>query len=268
VLGRMVGRGPCLLEPFSQAPGVFAVEDCVRKQLVLGYGRAMEARTAQPRRKRPARPHLWILAAGEPGRVLREYELRPMAGWPAGVWTRAPLDRLYVVVQPALPRVPETLLLRLLATGATFAGAIDDLLALPADDWSRVVSTPVLFAFRQKLPHDLSEAEAMRTKEKISVIYEEWERRVREEAERVGEQRGEQRGELRGEQRGELRGEQRGKEEGRRALLLALLGQRFGTLPEQARARIQAAGSEELERMGLRVLTARTLADVLAPQEQ
>ena len=90
----------------------------------------------------------------------------------------------------------------------------------------------------------------MQTKEKISIIYEDWERRVREDAERTGEQRG------------ELRGE----EKGRRALLLSLLGQRFGSLPEDTRARIQAAGTEELERMGRRVLTAQTLADVLAPQ--
>ena len=247
-LGRMVGRGPCLLEPFSRAPGVFAVEDCVRKQLVIGYNRAMEARTARPQRKRPARPHLWILAAGEPARVIREYGLRPMPGWPAGFLTGTPLERLHLVVQPALPRAPETLTLRLVATGVTFARAIDDLLALPMDDWSRVVSTPVLFAFRQKLPHDLSEAEAMQTQEKISVIYEEWERRVREDAERVGEQRG--------------------KEEGRRELLLALLGQRFGPLPGEARARIEAASTEELERMGLRVLTAQSLAEVLAPQER
>lgn len=92
----------------------------------------------------------------------------------------------------------------------------------------------------------------MQTKEKISVIYEDWERRVRETAEREGEQRG----------------KQRGKEEGRRELLLSLLGQRFGALPEEARARIEAAGTEELERMGLRVLTAQTLADVLAAQNR
>ena len=244
VLGRMVGRGPCLIEPFSRAPGVFAVEDCVRKQLAISYNRAMEARTARPKRKRQARPHLWILATGEPEQVIREHELRPMPGWPAGFWTRAPLDRLHLVVRPALPRTPETLLLRLGASGPTFARAIDDLLALPEDDWTRLVSTPVLFAFRQKLPHDLSEAEAMQTKEKISVIYEDWERRVREA------------------------GEERGEEKGRRALLLAQLAQRFGPLPEPARARIEAASTEELERMGLRVLMAQSLADVLAPQER
>jgi hypothetical protein len=55
----------------------------------------------------------------------------------------------------------------------------------------------------------------------------------------------------------------RGRNEGARSVLLRLLRDRFGELPETAVARIGAAGAEEIERWGERVLRAQTLAEVL-----
>jgi hypothetical protein len=54
---------------------------------------------------------------------------------------------------------------------------------------------------------------------------------------------------------GELKGE--------RKLLKRMLGQRFGTLSAEAIARIEAAASDDLEAIGLRVFTATTLEEVL-----
>ena len=48
-----------------------------------------------------------------------------------------------------------------------------------------------------------------------------------------------------------------------RRLLLRQLEQRFGALPEEARSRIAAASSSEVDAMVLRVLTANTLDEVL-----
>jgi hypothetical protein len=56
-----------------------------------------------------------------------------------------------------------------------------------------------------------------------------------------------------------------GRAEGRAAVLLELLGQRFGCLSDAARARLDAATPEQLDVMVRRVLTAATLDDVLAP---
>jgi len=55
-----------------------------------------------------------------------------------------------------------------------------------------------------------------------------------------------------------------GRKEGQRALLLKLLTTRFGPLPEDFMARLMAARTEEIERWADRVLTAPTLADVMA----
>jgi len=58
-------------------------------------------------------------------------------------------------------------------------------------------------------------------------------------------------------------GERKGKLDGERTVLLRLLGQRFGTLPPSAIARIEAATMLELDAMTLRVLTAGSVEEVL-----
>jgi hypothetical protein len=58
-------------------------------------------------------------------------------------------------------------------------------------------------------------------------------------------------------------GEAKGRAEGRLELVLRQLTVRFGALPESARARLQTAGSEELDRIGERLLTASTLSEAL-----
>ena len=63
---------------------------------------------------------------------------------------------------------------------------------------------------------------------------------------------------------GEARGEARGELKGKRGTLLLLLRQRFGRLPAAAVARVNEAGTGELDAWSGRVLTASSLEDVLA----
>jgi hypothetical protein len=58
-------------------------------------------------------------------------------------------------------------------------------------------------------------------------------------------------------------GRAEGRKEGERALLLRLLRTRFGELPATAMARVESAEIAVLERWGERVLSAKTLAEVL-----
>jgi HEPN domain-containing protein/predicted nucleotidyltransferase len=78
-----------------------------------------------------------------------------------------------------------------------------------------------------------------------------------------GEKEGEARGVERGRAEGEARGVERGRAEERRELLLRLLSLRFGELPQEARARVNAADPALLERWVERVLFAQTLSEVL-----
>lgn len=65
-------------------------------------------------------------------------------------------------------------------------------------------------------------------------------------------------------ERGREQGLKQGLELGRRALLLDLLRERFGELPDAAVARVTAAGMAELQAWSKRVLTAPGLDDVFA----
>jgi hypothetical protein len=62
---------------------------------------------------------------------------------------------------------------------------------------------------------------------------------------------------------GRQEGRQEGRKEGELNLLLRLLRTRFGELPAATVARLEAADIAELEQWGERVLSARTLAEVL-----
>jgi hypothetical protein len=62
----------------------------------------------------------------------------------------------------------------------------------------------------------------------------------------------------------ELKGERRGRKAERAEVLLEQIQARFGAVPADARARIQAADAADLGRWVLRVLTASSLAEVFA----
>lgn len=61
-------------------------------------------------------------------------------------------------------------------------------------------------------------------------------------------------------------GQTKGRLEGRTELVLRQLTVRFGALPENVRARVQSASSEELDRIGERLLTASTLSEAVDPR--
>ena len=131
-----------LIEAFHRAPSVHEVLECVRKQQTI---------RAELHRKKPKatpRPVLWILSAGVPRKVIREFALRPMNGAPQGFLTTVPALRLKVVVIPKLERILETLSLRLLGAGRTFLDALQDLRRLPATAQERMQLVPVLVRYR------------------------------------------------------------------------------------------------------------------------
>jgi hypothetical protein len=127
LLGRLAETS-CLIEPFSSAPSPEDVRGCLQKLFAIDQElrRAGDPVVALPR--------LWIVSAGVPRTVLREAALRPAEGFPPGVWRSAEMFRLWVIVVPALPREPSTLLLRLLGRGRTRFDALADLRGLPPDD--------------------------------------------------------------------------------------------------------------------------------------
>ena len=58
-------------------------------------------------------------------------------------------------------------------------------------------------------------------------------------------------------------GREEGREEGERQIILRQIGKRFGTVPPAAKKRIEALSATKLERIGLRLLDARSLDELL-----
>ena len=97
----------------------------------------------------------------------------------------------------------------------------------------------------------------------LAVVGEEGKEEIMTAGEKLIE-RGREQGLKQGLEQGLELGIERGLELGRRALLLDLLRERFGELPDAAVARVTAAGMAELQAWSKRVLTAPGLDDVFA----
>jgi hypothetical protein len=150
-----------------------------------------------------------------------------------------------VIVLSALPRIRETLMLRLLGAGPVLAGALDDLTRLPKGSWERSVTWPNLIKFR--LVSDRREAPSKEEGD-VSAETEAWYAEY-------------------------LRKEEEREEKGRREAeaiahardVLTVLRARGIAVPDEARERIQAEKSaERLERWLEKAAVAASLAEVLA----
>ncbi|HSN98273.1 MAG TPA: DUF4351 domain-containing protein, partial [Candidatus Nanopelagicales bacterium] len=151
-----------------------------------------------------------------------------------------------VVVVAELPRTRETLLLRLLGAGRVLREALAELTALPADAWEKSTVTPLLVHFRLESSEPPTNEEDDVSAE-IRAWFEQYQQKLRSEARDEGIKEG----------------IKEGRHEGERSLLLRQLRARFGELPAAVVARVEAAGVDEIERWGERVLGAQSLGEVL-----
>lgn len=101
LLGRMA-RGPCLFEPFSDAPSADDLLACMRKLLTWRHLRA--------KRRLRGEVLAWALCAGRPSDALATLAMRPTPRWPTGVYGAG--FPLRVVVLDELPRAARTIPLR------------------------------------------------------------------------------------------------------------------------------------------------------------
>ena len=160
-------------------------------------------------------PRLWLISAGHPRAALRAYGFKRMRGWPAGVWQRCDADALGLVVVCDLPRTRDTLILRLMGAGAVLREAIAELQRLPGEAWERRVAMPLLLATRLQLPQDGSE-EAREFMMSTQSLYEQWAHQLTE------------------------KGIEKGREQTLRHALLTVYRARFGAVPAEMAATLDA----------------------------
>ncbi|WP_437683534.1 hypothetical protein [Sorangium sp. So ce131] len=101
-------------------------------------------------------PATWLLSAGRPDGVLRDFGFVPDAAGAEGLYgAPAPGWRVQIVVIAELPRVRSTVLLRLLGSARVRRAALRDLASLPEDAWERRVALPWLVRLSFEVPEDL-----------------------------------------------------------------------------------------------------------------
>jgi hypothetical protein len=174
---------PALLEPFRSALTDEDVQTCLMKLFMFN---------ADQKREHPSivveePPILWLLAAEVSDRLLVDFGgvIDPVLG--DGFYRLVRGLQTIVVAIEELPRVPETLWIRLLGKGRTQEDAIEELLLLPESDPKRSSAIGLLVAWRISIKVvGQVESEEERILMALSQTYLEWEK----ETERRGLERG------------------------------------------------------------------------------
>ena len=255
MLGRIVCER-CLIEPYSRVVRMADVERSLARLLLLRRGLREGFRA------------LWVVSAGRPSGVLREWALRPSARWGAGVYAgesrRAP--RIIVVSELATER--DTLVLRLMGRDAVLRRAVEDALALPREAWERAFVDRLLLRVGRDLRKMVGGAgvpeEFMRYYQQV--IQEEQDRIAEAEARgrAMGEAHGRAVGEAAGRAIGEARGEALGEARGGADALRLVLSARGFTLSEEHERRIAASDLATLRRWVVAAVTATSIEQVFS----
>lgn len=240
LLGRMA-EGVCLIEAFHQPPRAEHVHECVLKQHAVHAQRRRDARRAG-RAKLPTLPTLWLVSAGDPVGVRRDFELRPLRGWPKGCFRGARASGVRLIVVSMLPNEPSTLLIRLMGAGPTLRAALAELAALPLTSWERGAAGPWIESLHFVSLEPGASAATKDEEDTMDAVrmWKESQHKAREE------------GRVEGRLEGRLEGQLQGRLEGQLDLLIALFGRRLKralTPGEEAslRARGRALGVARLE---------------------
>ncbi len=224
-LDRM-SRTASLWEFFHKPPSREVFLTCVQKLLAWFGRRCVEAR--EHNRRPPPAPLLWTVSAGLPRRLFASDSFEAMKGWPRGFYADVATGHVRIVVVSQLPRVRDTLLLRLMGAHRTLRDAIDDLRALPADAPERIIALPHLLRLRITASTD---DHVMNHKQFLKIT-----ESLMQEHERAIEERGIERGIVRGIEQGIERGIERGI-----APLLSLIGRKLQRpLTEEERSVVSA----------------------------
>ncbi len=116
---RFLVQGPCAFEFFHRAPSI--------PELLASLDKAFELRRRASWSPRADEPLLWILCAHRPNAAWSKFSLEPARAFPRGVYAAPLAYGMHLVVPNELPRTLDTLLLRLLGSGASLRGALTEL---------------------------------------------------------------------------------------------------------------------------------------------
>ncbi|BAY41725.1 hypothetical protein NIES2111_61210 (plasmid) [Nostoc sp. NIES-2111] len=149
LLGKVATQNTALLEPFRNQPSRSQIRNCIAKVFILIADAEREAKREKRRIREPDLPHLWILAPSVSKGILKTFKATlDLENWMSGVYFLPDGLRAAVVAINQLPVIPETLWFRLLGRGKVQRQAVEELVALPAEDLVRRNVLEIIYRWR------------------------------------------------------------------------------------------------------------------------
>lgn len=151
LLGRLATK-PCLFEPFRNPVTINEIRTCLLKLLEVHTDFIRRANRENTKLNDENYPKLWILTPTASATILDNTGAKTDTdNWCAGVYFLAPFLRTGLVVIHQLPKMLDTLWLRMLGRGKVQQQAIDELQALPEANQFRSNALLLLSSLRSNL---------------------------------------------------------------------------------------------------------------------
>jgi hypothetical protein len=215
VLGRFT-EFPALIEPFRNPVSDDEICDCLEKLLRIRGGLRREAKRNNAPIQDSKIPKLWILTPTISESKLSKLNVSIKEEWLTGIYFLGDILRTAIVEIHQLPKVPETLWLRLLGRGTVQQQAIEEINLLSSNHPFQKATLELIYNLRENL--------------KINQNLEEDDRELIMRLEPLYQQDREQ---------AKQEGRQEGRQEGERLVVENLLKVRFSLLDEELQAIIE-----------------------------
>jgi hypothetical protein len=255
LLGKMAGT-VALIEPFRNAVNPEGIFSCVSKLLDKRGEALRKASRDQQRLDSNQLPFLWILTPTASENLLNSFGFRipeESENWERGVYFLPQMWRVGLVAIHQLPKVAETMWLRVLGKGKVQQEAIAELTALPVGNPLRANSLELLYNLQANLQANLASNTEVSQEDRelvmaIAPLFQEQLQAAQQQGIQLGLQQGLQQGIQQGKQEGREEGIQegleqgieRGRQEQQRLIFENFWSVRFGELDEKVTAFIPA----------------------------
>jgi hypothetical protein len=221
LLGKMATT-VALIEPFRNAVSPEGIFSCVAKLLNKRVQVIRQSSRESQHLESNQLPFLWILTPTASENLLNSFGfLRPVESenWERGVYFLSDVWRVGLIAIHQLPKVPETMWLRVLGKGRVQQEAIAQLTALPVDNPLRANALELLYVLQANLQANLASNTEVSQEDRelvmtIAPLFQEQLQAAQQQGIQLGLQQGLQQGLQEGRQEGIQEGLEQGIEQG------------------------------------------------------
>jgi len=196
-LGRMATT-PSMFEPYRNPVTPDQIRDCLLKLLLIKAEMKRQARREESSLFRESVSNLWILTPTASSKVLSGFNAVSNSDELEGFYTLGSSLNTHIIVIHQLPRLPETVWLRVLGRDRVQQEAIDELEALSAENPFRQRTLELLYTLQKSLKSKQEiESEDRELIMRLEPLYQQEKEKLVREAQKRGIEIGEERGEER-----------------------------------------------------------------------